>query len=451
MSDESISSLISEWNALGRDCARRLNALIADVHEGRETPKEWPGDPRTIEQAKTVLEAVEAAEREGRWSAAQAVADRAYDPITAMLDEVCQSLRCVCILGPDEFLVGQGTYYQPGETLHVRGGEITERADILGAAMTRSHDLLLLVSQQGFSVQRSFDAEPQARFAWPEGVEPCALETVQLSEDGRSIAFVLREEAVWLGQADGAGMLWTRVYPSVAFLAERDEEDDYGDEDDEDDEEDDADDGEDSWSDSMMHCALSPDGRFLAYGSQCYGHFIDRIDGMGQLRRWAEIGYHSEYPHYAVFSSDSAWAALNSCHFYHGATACVRLADVEGIETEPYADDERVTLIDERLRVYAATWLPLGPAKDGFALAGAGYLDFVATDGMIRNTVCFGSSASSIDYCPKTGLLAVASYSGFLHLYDPARLAEEGQGIGYRPLHEHYRWVFWRDRAPFRW
>jgi hypothetical protein len=201
----------------------------------------------------------------------------------------------------------------------------------------------------------------------------------------------------------------------------------------------------------MMHCALSPDGRFIAYGSQCYGHFIDRIDGVAQVRRWAEIGMRSEYPHHACFSNDSAFAALNACHFYHGATVGVRLAEVEGAETAAYEEDDRTTLIDGRLRVYAATWLPPETGKEGFALAGAGYLDIVSTSGDLQSATSFGSTASSIDYCPKAGVLAVASYSGFLHVFDPANPAEQGTVIGYRPIKERYRWVLWSDRAPFRW
>jgi hypothetical protein len=440
MSDVSTSALIAQWNADGRNYIQRLNGLIADGHEGRETPKEWPDDVRTLDQAKSVLALIEAAEREGRWQAQNPVADRAYEPFVDMLNEVCQSLRCVCILGRDDLLVCAGTSYMPGKTLHISGGQVVERPDILAAAMTRSHDRLLLVTQEGFSVRSSLDGDVQVFFPWPESVAPGALDCVQVSEDGRAIAFVEEENAVWLGQADGEDTVWTCVYPTADQLDEDDDED-----------EDEQDGEKPGWSDSMMHCALSPDGKFIAYGSQCHGHFIDRIIGTGEVQFWAEIGYHSEYPHYACFSDDSTHAALNSCHFYHGATVGVRLADVEGVETAPYEEDARVKVIDERLRVYAATWLPLGPEREGFALAGASYLDVVSVEGEVRNTVCFGSSASSIDYCPKTGLLAVASYSGFLHLYDPTQLAQDGSAIGYRPIHEHYRWVFWKDRAPFRW
>jgi hypothetical protein len=397
-----------------------------------------PEDPRTVNQARAIITSVEAEDRAGRWRANSPVADRAHRPFIDMLYCVGQNLSCICILGADEFLVRLGTALLPGPALHLRGGQVVERHDILAAAITRSHDLLLLVRQQGFSISRRLDDQPIVHFPWPEGVTPGALDIVQISEDGCTVAFVEREEcAVWLGQAAGTGMVWTCVYPSASFLAENKTPDD--------------DSEEFGWGDSMMHCGLSPDGQFIAYGSQCYGHFIDRIDGIGIVHRWAKIGSRRDNAHYACFSDDSAFTALNSCHFYRGATVGARLASIEGVEMPDYEEDERTNLIDDCLRVYAATWLPMGPEKDGFALAGAGYLDIVSTGGDVRSLIYFGSSASAIDYCPKTGVLAVGSCSGLLHLYDPTRLAEAGTAIGYRPIHECYRWVLWRDRAPFRW
>lgn len=431
------NSDVVEWNRLGRDYIVRLNRLIADAHNGSETGNA-PEEPRTTALAQTIVAAVEAEDRAGRWRPDQPIADRAHAPFIDLLDGVGQNLNCICILGPDEFLVRPGTAYQPRPALHLRGGTVTERPDILAAAMARHHDLLLLVGEAGFAVRPGLDQPPVRLLPWPEGVRPRALDNVAISDDGATILFVENETAVWLGQAEGDEARWTRVFPSAAFLAEHQYDDDP--------------EAEDiPWSDSMMHGALSPDGQFLAYGSQCYGHFIDRINGVGRVRRWATISGASEYPHFACFSDDSAYAALNSCHFYHGATVGVRLADLKENAASDEAQDADATLIDGRLRVYAATWLPGGSDANGFALAGAGYLDIVSATGDVRHTVNFGSSASSIDYCPKTGLLAVASYSGFLHIYDPARIAAEGTVIGYRPIHERYRWVLWRDRTPFRW
>jgi hypothetical protein len=429
------TELIENWNKDGRSYITELNRLITkDIEEQNVHESQWPQDPRTVEQARSVISLVEREEREGRWCAENPIVDRAHEPFINMLDDVCQNLSCVCILGADEFLVWLGM----NSVIHIRGAQVTERPDIRACAISRNRNVLLLVQQQGFIITRSLDGEPICHVPWPDGVPPQAPDIVQISDDERTIAFVAPDEEAWLY----SGGVWTRVYPSAAFLEEiKDDDDD--------------DDDENFWSDSMMHCSLSPDGRFIAYGSQCFGHFIDRITDTGEVKRWAEIGYQSEYPHYACFSDDSEFVALNSCHFYNGATVCVRLADVEGVKTEPYEEDERAPLINQRLRVYAATWLPqsLSGEKNigAFALAGASYLDIVSADGAVLSTNCFGSSASSIDYCPKTGILAVASYSGFLHLFDTSQSAGEGKTIGYRPIRELYRWVLWRDRPPFRW
>jgi len=436
---ENPNELAKKWNDSGRSYITELNKVIAKVREEQKEPKKWPKDSRTAEQARLVISLVEDEEREGRWRAEDPVVDRAHEPFVDMLGDVCQNLSCVTILGADEFLVRLGAAYQPGLTMHVRGSQVTERPDILAVARSRNREMLLLVQEQGFNVTKSLDEEPITRFPWPDGVTPSAIDIVQVSDDGCTIAFVAFDSAVWLGQTGGIDTIWTCVYPTASFLDKiRDEGDDV--------------DEENPWYDSMMHCGLSPDGKFIAYGSQCYGHFIDCIIGIGKTQYWAEIGYQSEYPHYACFSDDSKFVALNSCHFYNGATVCVRLADVKGLKTNPYEEDKHAPIIDDQLRVYAATWLPPGEKHNGaFALAGASYLNIVSADGAVLSANYFGSTASSIDYCPKTGLLAVASYSGFLHLFAPSQASDEGKAIGYRPIHEQYRWVFWRDRPPFRW
>ena len=441
-----MSNQTEKWNTDGRTYITQLNKVIAKARAGKN-PEEWPKDPRTAEEAQTAIALAEKEYREGHWNAANPIVDRAHEPFVGMLNDVCQSLSCVTILGADEFLVRQGTAYQAGTALHFRGGEVTERPDILAVARSRNRQWLLLAQEQGFSLKKSLFADPTTIFPWPEGQKPTAIDILQVSDDGRTIAFVAFDSLVWLGQAGEDETTWTCVYPSLALMEEiigdQNEEDEEHEEHEEDEEDED---GENAGWDSMMHCALSPDGKFIAYGSQSFGHFIAQIDGIGSVKKWATIGSQSEYPHFACFSDDSEFVALNSCHFYNGATVCCRIADIEGAETEPYEEDNRTPIIDEELRVYAATWLP-----SGFALAGADYLNIVTADGSQLSATYFGSTACSIDYCPEAGLLAVASYSGFLHIFAPSQLAEEGKTIGHRPIREVYRWVLWRDRPPFRW
>lgn len=429
MQESTATAIAAPWNEAGRAFTRTINGLVRDREEGRDTPEEWPVEPRDADQARAVIALVEAEDRAGRWDPEAPAADRAHGPFAPMLDSVCQSLRHVTILGPEEFLVCPGTSHQPGTTLHLHGGEVTERPDILAVTASRSHALFAFAGADGVRVAPGLDAEPVRQFPWPEGIAPAALEDLQISEDGRHIAFVIDERAVWLGRSGDTGTEWRRVFPTDAEREAGENDDDF--------------------YDSMMHCGLSPDGRFIAYGAQSYGHFIDRIEEDGTMRRWAHIGHLSEYPHFAGFSDDGAVVALNSCHFYHGATLAVRVAEAEGLVSEPYEEDDRTPMLDEQLRVYAGTWLP--GAESGFALAGAGHLNIRKLDGALHSSTYIGSTASSIDYCPRTGQLAVGVYSGFLHLFDATRRAPDDRVIGYHPILERYRWVLWTDRAPFRW
>ena len=445
--------LIHQWNTAGRQHMRQLNAAlealkkrwrpespVADRGTLEKWLKKWPTEPRKLEAAEAIMTLAETADREGRWRPDYPIADRVYEPGWVFADrmfDVQQGLKYVTILGPDEFLVRLGSSFaphRPRPVLHLRGGEVRELPGVLAVAASRSHDLLLFVREDGFSVSRGLDEAPVRHFPWPDGMSPAAFDSLQLSNDGLTIAFVLNREAVWLGQAADAAPVWTRVHPSDALLAEIAEEE--------------------YTKDRFLHCALSPDGRFIACGSQFYGHVIDRIEGVAAVRRWAKIGHRSKYPCYAWFSDDGARAALSSCDFngrgYNGASLGVRLSEIENISTEPYAENKHTTLIDDE-PVYAAAWLPLGPQKDGFVLAGEDYLNIVSSDGTLRSSTHFGYPASSIDYCPKTGIVALGSHSGFLHVFDPNRQAETDQAIGYRPIREVYRWVLWKNRAPFRW
>jgi hypothetical protein len=442
---QSNGELSNQWNQLGRahcgQISQQVAALVADPDtDGRRF--EWPNDPRNEAMAEAVIEQVQQLNLDGNWTEARQQFDPAHAPFIPFLNDFGQNVACVTILGPDEYLVRLDTT-EDGGTLHIIGDVINQRPDILAVAASRNHEHLVIAKEDGFWISHSLDAPPTGYIDWMEGCLLHALNTLQVSDDGRIIAIVPgNESGVWIADVSPSAGTWHRAYPSTQFLLERAGN---GDEDDEED---------NNWTDSMMHCALSPDGRFIAYGSQCYRHFVDAILPDGTTQRWGEIGYHSEYPHNACFSNDSSYVAVNSCHFYNGATVAAKVADIEGEQTECYEESDLVTSIDSMLRVYASTWLPAGVAgsADGaFALAGLGYLNVADPTGALAFRQEFGSSASSIDYCPKTRRLVLGSYSGFLHVYDVDTEESPDRVCGYKPRKELYRWVFWRDQAPFRW
>lgn len=172
----------------------------------------------------------------------------------------------------------------------------------------------------------------------------------------------------------------------------------------------------------------------------------------GRASKWAQVGHASEYPHHACFSHDAKWVALNSCHFYNGATVAADVAALHGVTTEAYQPDPRAREINDYFRVYAATWLPDGALPQGqpaFALAGSSILTLVTPEGVEQGELMFGSSASGLDYCPASRTLVLGSFSGFLHFLDVS--LTDPAGLGWQPPRETKRWCFLPGRLPLQW
>jgi hypothetical protein len=178
---------------------------------------------------------------------------------------------------------------------------------------------------------------------------------------------------------------------------------------------------------------------------------------------YATVGNLSEYPHYAAFSDDGRHVALNSCHFYNGATVAFDWEGNRGKDLPAYDVSPEAPAIEGSLRVYAGCWLPRdvldatmgGPVESpgAFALAGSGILRVVTISGQLAIVQGFGSSASSLDFCPESRRLAIGGYSGYVHLYDPYQEELPGRIDGVRARRELARWAFWPElpNGPIRW
>ncbi len=425
-------NLAAEWNARGRahfkTCSDGLTA-----HYEHGAPFERGDDPRSAEAAQAVLDAVVALNANGQWQAARARFDPAHEPFIPILRAQGQGLSCVTAVGPDACIFRLGSEHRSGRAVHIEAGRITVLEDLLAIAPSRDHAWFVVVTRDGFHIRQDWADADTAVLPWPVKVRP--LETVRISDDGRRIAFADDDLGIWMG--DVPSRAWRRFHPTEADIAELK-----------------AEDPDDDWSSSMTNCDLSPDGRYLAFGTQDYGHDVHRIDEALTSELWCTICPDIDYPHAACFSDDGRYLALNGCHFYNGVTLCVDVPASRGFIKPDYESDPHTPAIDTSLRIYASTWLPpeaTGQDTGAFVLAGLGTMTAVTPAGQVLFSQYFGSSASGIDYCPRTRRLFLGSYSGILHVYDIDRLADPTQTFGYRPRHEVYRWIFWRDYPPFRW
>jgi hypothetical protein len=195
----------------------------------------------------------------------------------------------------------------------------------------------------------------------------------------------------------------------------------------------------------MEHGALSPDGKWIACGHQSNVHQIFDADSLELV---AEIGHLSEYPHYAVFSSDGKHVAFNSCHFYNGQTIGVPTKLLPGLKTKSYEVDQRLILLEEGSRVYAGVF-----RGDEFIVGDAsGYLRSFDVFGKFRWQHFIGSSIGDIDVSADGKTLVVTTYAGFLCNIDMKTGKPDRFTIGTADHRERRRWLFWKtEPKPLVW
>ena len=450
-----LSALSRLWNDPGRSHAKDVQARLARFHRDEVDDPKLRSDPRDETLAAEVLGAVVELNQQGRWQEARRWFDPAHEPFISRMGD--QGLPFVVALGEDEALFRRGSSYQDGHMWHVAGETLTPLPELLAAAVSPDREMLALADVKGIRVLKGWLGAEIARFPWPSNDElipqwvpdsardlyevespASTLESLCVANSGLRIAIAARS-GVLVADAREDRTRWHLALPLqdttdnwvIEELAKGESAAFHGD---------------------MVHAALSGDGRFLACGTQDEGHHVFAIDQDGRTSVWAKLGAASEYPHNACFSSDASHVAFNACHFYSGATIAAGTLAIKGAITEPYEEDPRVCVINPYLRVYASTWLPESAVPEGkgaFALAGSTTLTIVTPSGEVIREFIFGSSASGVDYCPKTKTLVLGSYSGFLHFLKPAEI--DAVGVGFRPPKELKRWCFFKDLPPLQW
>lgn len=413
-----------------REVLRYAAAINAYVKKGLAEGWDACGkEPRTFSLDTTLpawRAALEAANLPGI-SAAQRAAFRqdwppAYIPVAGLLGEEGVTIGALASLDDQGMLVRVGAWYESGYVLHL-AGERCERVpevDFFGQCPARRY--LALANRDGVVVTDGWHGPEVARLAWPTGLEdvpdgvaPERLTTppmpVQLMvfPDGARVLLV-SAQGVYVLAASGA----QRLHPQREEM----EADDY------------------PVEISMPHAAISPDGRWIGVGSQSSRHLV--FDA--QLQPVARIGPVGEYPHFALFSNDSAMAIFNACHFYNGATLGVAVEDFPGLDTGYYAGDARTPTLQEGARVYAAVH-----RGDEFIIGDAdGYLRAFSNTGEPRWQQYVGSTISAMALSTDGNTLLVATYAGLMCTYALDAQAAEPWQIGTGPQRETGRWIFWK-------
>ncbi len=454
---------LSSWNAVGRAVAAQNSSELKAVHEGQKDQPSFKEDPRDPDLAEAVLQEAVRLNAEGKAGEVRAYFDPAHTPFIPELQRGVTGLSCCAILGSDEYLVLQGTAFSVTSTWHIAGDQITAREPLAGFVWSRNRRFFLTLETDGtLVVSKSYGSEPLDRIPSlpgsafiPENL-PEDLRSkfeapgntgffthLAISDDGKKILLADYERGAILLTKSGADWESQLLFPSLDLGLEEmmravlDEDHGFR-----------------PYCD-MIHAALSPDGRFVALGAQMEDHHVLRFSDDGRSSVYASLEGLSAYPHDACFSDDSTIVALNSCHFYGGATLACSLSEICGLNLQRELQQKVQTVLNDYLRVYASGYLPAamaGEDQGAFLLAGAGFATCVTPSGKVLWEIEFGSSAGDVDVCPETGRVLIASGSGMLHLIDPSQKQEVPILAGYNAPLEERRWLFWdRLERPIVW
>ncbi len=437
-----MSSIDKEWRDKTYAYAEAINRFVQKgLRDGWDNAGEAPHDADLEKLASKAIDAVRQANLSGNIKNLRDVWPPAHGPFIPILEKQGQSIPVVCLLDDGSILARIGAPYVKGYVVRINNTRVTTIADVEFFGVCPNHAYFAVAMEQGVSITRGWMGAQVCFCPWPIGNEdlpdgsyvparmkpPVPEKLIPFPEGNR----------VLLVSGEGIYVLWpekcVRLLPTVTALAEHFSwlQCEYP---------------EDTLSVSldMAHGAISPDGKWIAVGSQDSLHLVyDR-----ELKLVAEVGNQSEYPHYAIFSRDSQLIAFNSCHFYNGITIGVATKYLPGLTTESYSHDSRTPILDDGARVYAGVH-----RDDEFIIGDAhGYLRAFSRDGKQTWQHFIGSSIGDIDISADGKCLVATTCAGFLSIIDLDVGRHEPYQIGNGSHVEFRRWIFWKNEArPLMW
>ena len=430
------------WQRKTLQYVESVNTFVAKgLVEGWENAGEEPTDEGRDELAVDVLAAIRDANANGQFESLRELWPPAHAPLIGLLEENGQSIPVVCVLSDNSILARLGAPYESGKIIHIDGNSV-ENVEADGFFGYDPNKKFFAYSRpDGIEIREGWNGNRVALCPWPTGLEgiPNGFDVKpfdKLPVPTRLIPFP-DGKRVLLVSSDGIFVLSPekafRLLPTTNQLKEHFEwsQKEYPDD-------------ELSVGLSMEHGAISHDGKYIAVGSQDSTHLL--FDG--NLKLVGDVGNRSEYPHYALFNSDDSMVAVNSCHFYNGITLGVPTKLLPGLETEPYGEDERITILEDSARVYAGI-----ARRDEFIIGDAnGYVRAFGTDGTPRWQLFIGSSVGDIDISADGNTLIVSTYAGFLSIIKMDAGKQAPHQIGNSQHMETRRWMFWKNELnPLIW
>lgn len=431
-----------KWREATIEYAAEVNAYIErGAREGWENAGEPPTESEREAIADQAVAAIRAANESGKLAELRDQWPPAQQPLISILEKEGQSLPVVCILPDGSLVLRIGTPYRAGRTVHIVGDEVRPLNDIGFFGRSPNRRYFAIARADGIEITDGWQGPRVALCPWPTGLEdaPEGFEVEPFSKPPTPTRLIPYPDGtqVLLVSSDGIFVCSPRearrLLPSKENLREHFEwlRKEYpGD--------------ELSMDIDMEHGAVSHSGRWIAVGSQVSSHLI--FDA--ELNLVGDVGHLSEYPHYAIFSSDDSMIAFNSCHLYNGATVGVPTSQLPGLKTARYKKDLRTPILEDSARVYAGVGV-----GDSF-ICGDASGDVIAFDKSGRQLwhQFVGSTVDDIDVSADGKTMAVTTCAGFLAIFQLGAGKQAPHQIGNGNHLEVRRWIFWKnEKKPLIW
>ncbi|SQI34313.1 Uncharacterised protein [Leminorella richardii] len=429
-----------QWQTLAIEFAQKINDYVdRGSREGWDSVGEQPEAPQLDDALPALLDALRSANQGSVRQDIKAQWPISYEMLHSLLNDNGQNIPMLCALPDGSLLARLGAIYAPGRVLHIQGDTVTELADIEFFGLCPQRRFYAFANLQGITVTDGWQGPQVASFPWPQGIEdiPEGIAVLPLANppkptqlipfpDGKRVLLVSSNGIFVLSQ-NGT----RRLFPTREHLEQLVLDEDF------------AEEGL-TIGLSMEHGAISPDGKLIAIGVQDGPHLVFN----DALECIAQVGPHGEYPHYALFSADGRYLAMNACHFYNGATISMPIEKLPGIDSDYYEDIDGLTIIEPGARVYAGV-----SRGDEFILGDAyGYVRAVTADGQSLWQHFIGSTVEAIDISADGKTLFVSTCAGFISIIELDAGQQQPYQIGNGNHYEHRRWLFWKgEDAPLAW
>jgi len=432
-----------EWKQKTIKYAKSVNRFVEKgLSLGWENAGTEPKDPNIEKLVPHLIKAIRKANKSGNFERLRFEWPLAHSPLIPILNKNGQSIPTVCILDDKTIVARIGAPYKKGYVVQIQELDVKVVPNIEYFGRSPNRKYFAYSKENGVSVTDGWLGEEVSFCPYPKGTEgiPVEYNGIEFDQppiptklipfpDGSRVLFISSEGIFVLSENEAVRLLPTleNMKDYFEYLKKKERSDDRL-----------------SLNIDMEHGAISPDGKFIAVGSQDSLHLIFN----DKLELIAKIGHRSEYPHYAIFSDDGDMVAFNSCHFYNGITIGVPVKLLPGLETKAYKADDRTPILENGSRVYAGTF-----RKDEFIIGDAsGYLRAFNKQGKPIWQHFIGSSVGDIDISADKTIIVCSTYAGFISILELDKGKSEDYEIGNGGHTESRRWLFWEEEEqPLAW